>query len=298
MGKDSSFEIVTDSSSDLTEEMRLELGVSVVPLSVTVDGETYKDYPDERDISRKDFYSLIRNKKIGKTSAPNVLDFEREFEKILISGKNLLYIGFSSALSSTFSNAKVAANRLKEVYPENKIFLCDSLCASLGQGALVYYACKRKKMGYSLKEVYEFAENEKLKICHFFTVDNLKYLQRGGRIPKITSIAGTVLNVKPIMHVNNEGRLIKIYSIRGRSSSIKELASKVVNGLSVVPSREADIFIVHGDCLEDALILKELIIKSIKPKNIYVNTICPVIGSHSGPGTLAVFFVGKNRKLL
>ena len=298
MGKDNGFEIITDSSSDLTEEMRKELSVSVVPLSVTIDGKIYKDYPDERDISRRDFYSLIRNKKTGKTSAPNVSDFEKEFEKILSAGKSIFYIGFSSALSSTFSNAKVAADKLRAIYPENEIILCDSLCASLGQGALVYYACKQKEEGYSLKDVYEFTENEKLKICHFFTVDDLKYLQRGGRIPKVVSIAGTMLNVKPIMHVDNKGKLVKIYSIRGRNNSIEELANKVKKGLSAVQNKGADVFIVHGDCLDDALILKKLILRSIKPKNIYINTIGPVIGSHSGPGTLAVFFVGKDRSLL
>ena len=296
MKKDYNFEIITDSSSDLTEQMQKDTNVGVVPLSVTIDGKTYRDYPDERDISRKDFYNLIRNKKLGVTSAPNILEFKNCFKKVLSEGKDLLYIGFSSALSSTFSNAKVAADELKNVYPENKILLCDSLCASLGQGALVYYACKKKDLGFSLDEVYTFVENTKLKICHFFTVENLKYLQRGGRVPKIVSIAGNVLNIKPIMYVDNRGRLIKLYSIRGRNNSIEELALKVKSKSEYFEN--TDIFSAHGDCLDDALMLKKIISKLIKPKNFYINTVGPVIGSHSGPGTLAVFCVGNDRKTL
>lgn len=287
------FEIITDSSADLTEQMRKELEVDVVSLSATIGGKTYKDHPNEEYISRREFYKLLREKKVGTTSAPNVLDFKSKFENIILSGKDVLYIGFSSALSSTFQNAKIAANELKSLYPENKILLCDSLCASLGQGALVYYAAKMKGSGYSLEETHSFVENKKLCICHFFTVDTLEYLQRGGRIPKFVAIAGAVLNIKPIMHVDDYGKLTKIGSVRGRGNSIKELADKAIDG--VRSSEFNDVFIVHGDCIEDAITLREIIKKSIRPKNIFVSTVGPVIGSHSGPGTLAVFFAGSKR---
>ena len=293
MLENNSFRIITDSSADLSQEMCDELGVREIPLSVCIDGKVYKDDFDENGIETKEFYKILRDKKIGYTSAPNVSDFCCEFEKILKIGKDILYIAFSSGLSATCANAKIAAEQLKSVYPRNRVLICDSLCASLGQGLLVYFAAKKKELGYSIGEVFDFIENEKRRICHFFTVEDLYHLQRGGRIPKFTAVAGSILNIKPILHVDNSGKLVKIYNIRGRKNSIVELFNNLKK--SIASTKNQTIFISHGDCEKDAIFLKDIIKENFKPERIYINYIGPVIGMHSGPGTLALFFVGNLR---
>ena len=287
------FKIVIDSAADLSKEMCKELDVTVVPLSVCIDGKTYKDYPDEREISRTEFYKLLRNKKLGSTSAPNVADFKYTFERILCKGNDILYISLSSELSSTYLNAKIAADQLKPIYQENKIVVCDSLCASLGLGLLVYLTAKKKKLGYSLLEIANFVEKERLHICHWFTVTDLYHLQRGGRIPKFAAVAGTLLNIKPILHMDENGRLVKVYNVRGRKNSIIELSNNFKKSSSI--SKRQTVFISHGDCEKEANLLKNMIRDELKPEKIYVNTIGPVIGMHSGPDTIALFFVGNKR---
>ena len=293
MLENNSFKIITDSSADFSDEMCKELNICEIPLSVSINGEVYKDYPDEREITRKEFYKILREKKMGHTSAPNVSDFYCEFEKVLKEKKDVLYIALSSGLSATYSNAKIAAAQVKDVYPENKIFICDSLCASLGQGLLVYFAVKKKELGYSIDEVFDFLEREKHHICHFFTVGDLYHLQRGGRIPKFTAVAGSILNIKPILHMDNNGKLVKLYNIRGRKNSVEELFNNLKK--SIVSTQEQTIFISHGDCEQDAILLKNIIKESFKPKTLFINTIGPVIGMHSGPDTLALFFLGNLR---
>lgn len=287
------FKIVTDSSADLSYDMCKELNVYEIPLSVYIDGKVFKDYPDEKEISRKNFYDVLRKGNIGHTSAPNVSDFYSEFERILKNRKNILYIAFSSGLSATYANAKIAAGQLKEVYPESKILICDSLSASLGQGLLVYFAVKKKELGYSIEETFNFLEKEKFNICHFFTVGDLHHLQRGGRIPKLTAVAGSILNIKPILHMDENGKLVKLYNIRGRKNAIEELFNNLKKYIASIKNQT--VFISHGDCEKDAIFLKNIVKEGLKPEKIYVNTIGPVIGMHSGPDTLALFFVGNNR---
>ena len=287
------FAILTDSACDLPANLALDLDLSVVPLSVLIDGNTYINYLDGREINPPDFYSKLREGKMATTSAVNVDTFLTQMNDLLESGKDILYLGFSSGLSGTFSSARVAANDLAEKYPERKIFAVDTLCASLGEGMLVYLAAEEKKEGKTIEEVRDYVEETKLHLCHWFTVDDLHHLKRGGRVSAATALLGSALNIKPILHVDNEGKLVSVEKTRGRKMSINKLVQKMAE--TVVDSANQTIFISHGDCIEDANYLAGLIKKKIGVKNVIINHVGPVIGAHSGPGTLALFFVGKER---
>lgn len=285
--------LLTDSSCDLPAEMYAELDLKYVPLTFHHNDEVYKNYHDERDIRIKDFYEQMRHGKVFKTSALNIQDFASAMEPFLTEGKDILYIGFSSGLSSTYNASETAANELKEKYPDRKIYTVDSKSASLGQGLLVYLAAKQRQLGKSIEEVRDYAEEMKLKVCHYFTVDDMKYLKRGGRISGATAAIATVLNIKPVMHVDNNGKLIAIEKARGRKAAVKSLINRAVEG--AVQPNEQVFFISHGDCIEEAQQLGETLKEQLKVKQIVYNNIGPVIGSHSGPGTLAMFFIGKQR---
>lgn len=285
--------LLTDSSCDLPAEMYAELDLKYVPLTFHHNDEVYKNYHDERDIRIKDFYEQMRHGKAFKTSALNIQDFASAMEPFLTEGKDILYIGFSSGLSSTYNASETAANELKEKYPDRKIYTVDSKSASLGQGLLVYLAAKQRQLGKSIEEVRDYAEEMKLKVCHYFTVDDMKYLKRGGRISGATAAIATVLNIKPVMHVDNNGKLVAIEKARGRKAAVKSLINRAVEG--AVQPNEQVFFISHGDCIEEAQQLGETLKEQLKVKQIVYNNIGPVIGSHSGPGTLAMFFIGKQR---
>ncbi len=285
--------LLTDSSCDLPAEMYAELDLKYVPLTFHHNDEVYKNYHDERDIRIKDFYEQMRHGKVFKTSALNIQDFASAMEPFLTEGKDILYIGFSSGLSSTYNASETAANELKEKYPDRKIYTVDSKSASLGQGLLVYLAAKQRQLGKSIEEVRDYAEEMKLKVCHYFTVDDMKYLKRGGRISGATAAIATVLNIKPVMHVDNNGKLVAIEKARGRKAVVKSLINRAVEG--AVQPNEQVFFISHGDCIEEAQQLGETLKEQLKVKQIVYNNIGPVIGSHSGPGTLAMFFIGKQR---
>ncbi|HHT87174.1 MAG TPA: DegV family protein [Clostridiales bacterium] len=285
--------LLTDSSCDLPAEMYAELDLKYVPLTFHHNDEVYKNYHDERDIRIKDFYEQMRHGKVFKTSALNIQDFASAMEPFLTEGKDILYIGFSSGLSSTYNASETAANELKEKYPDRKIYTVDSKSASLGQGLLVYLAAKQRQLGKSIEEVRDYAEEMKLKVCHYFTVDDMKYLKRGGRISGATAAIATVLNIKPVMHVDNNGKLVAIEKARGRKAAVKSLINRAVEG--AVQPNEQVFFISHGDCIEEAQQLGETLKEQLKVKQIVYNNIGPVIGSHSGPGTLAMFFIGKQR---
>lgn len=285
--------LLTDSSCDLPAEMYAELDLKYVPLTFHHNDEVYKNYHDERDIRIKDFYEQMRHGKVFKTSALNIQDFASAMEPFLTEGKDILYIGFSSGLSSTYNASETAANELKEKYPDRKIYTVDSKSASLGQGLLVYLAARQRQLGKSIEEVRDYAEEMKLKVCHYFTVDDMKYLKRGGRISGATAAIATVLNIKPVMHVDNNGKLVAIEKARGRKAAVKSLINRAVEG--AVQPNEQVFFISHGDCIEEAQQLGETLKEQLKVKQIVYNNIGPVIGSHSGPGTLAMFFIGKQR---
>lgn len=283
--------ILTDSGTDFTQEMTEELGVSLVDLYVNVPGEKPRA---NSDLDIKEFYKLVSQKKQISTSAANVDSFIAAMTKILDLGKDVIYLGFSSGLSSTYNSGKLAAEELSEKYPDRKIYTVDTLAASLGQGLLVYLAAQLKKEGKSIEEVRDFVENNKLHLCHWFTIDDLFFLKRGGRVSAATAVAGTMLGIKPVLHVDDEGHLIKVGTVRGRKSSIDALFNKTVETMMGNPA-EATVFISHGDCIEDAEYLAERIRKEIGPKELRIGYVGAVIGSHSGPGTLAVFFLGTQR---
>ena len=236
---------------------------------------------------------MMRRKEEVKTSLVSPEAFEDIFEKTAKRGSDILYIGISSALSGTVQSARVAAELIKEKYPERNIVVYDSLAASLGQGLLVYKAAVMKKDGSSMEDIVKMLDDKKLKLCHWFTVDDLFFLSRGGRVSTTTAFMGTLLNIKPVLHVDDEGRLIPVGKVRGRKQSLNYLIDKF-RELNI-SGENSIIAISHGDCLEDAEYVKNELSKTYKFDNIIINCIDPVIGAHSGPGTLALFFVGEHR---
>ncbi len=285
--------IMTDSSCDLTAEMADELGLSVVPLALTLNGKQYLNYLDGREMDPKTLYARLREGQAATTSAANISQFTTAMEPILQQGKDILYLGFSSGLSVTYNASCVAAEEMQKRYPEAEVLTVDTLCASLGQGLLVYLAAQEKAKGKSIREVRDFAEDTKLHLCHWFTVDDLSFLKRGGRISAATAFVGTVLSIKPVMHMDYEGHLINIEKVRGRRNSIKGLLRRMQE-LATNPA-EQTVFISHGDCEEEALYLKDLVMSELGVKKVFINYVGPVIGAHSGPGTLALFFLGTTR---
>ena len=289
----SDYIIMTDSSCDLPAALAEEMELSVLPLYVDVDGKKYVNYLDEREISFSEIYAKLRTKCPAKTSAVNVNDFMEPMEAALKAGRDVLYIGFSSGLSSTYDAGAMAARELTESYPERKIYTVDSLCASMGQGLLVYLAWQQKQLGRTIEEVRDYVEGNKLHLCHWFTIDDLMFLKRGGRISGATAVMGSMLSIKPIMHVDNDGHLIKVGTARGRKASLKALADQAeqlgvnLNGQTV--------FISHGDCLADANYLADIMRTRFGVKDVVISYVGPVIGAHSGPGTVAMFFLGRER---
>nr|WP_207752913.1 DegV family protein [Flavonifractor plautii] len=285
--------ILTDSSADLTAELVAELGVEVIPLSFTMEDKTYFNYPDNRDIDPADFYARLRGGAMATTAAVNVADYTEAIEPILKEGKDVLVLAFSSGLSATCHSAQIAAGELMEQYPDRKVYVVDTLCASLGQGLLVWYAANLKKQGKTMEEVRDWTEEHKLNLCHWFTVDDLHFLKRGGRISAATAVLGTMLSIKPVMHVDNEGHLIKVGTARGRNASLKALVDHMEQ--TVLDLKDQAIFISHGDCLADAQKVADDVKARFGVESIIINYVGPVIGAHSGPGTVALFFMGSER---
>ena len=285
-----SYQILTDSCCDFPPQRYRELGLISLPLSITFRGETY---PDRNDDSLRDMYAGLRAGEAASTAAANPQQWEEALEPVLASGEDALILAFSSGLSTTYQSACIAADEMKERFPERKILVVDSLCASLGQGLLAYYAARKRDEGLDLEALKAWLEDNKLHLCHWFTVNDLMYLKRGGRINAATAIMGTMLSIKPILHVDDEGHLISVGKARGRKASIAALADKAAElGKGYDNSL---MFISHGDCREDAEALAELVKERCGAKEVYINYVGAVIGSHSGPGTLALFFLGQHR---
>ena len=282
--------IITDSGSDLCKQQLAQLNISVVPLSVNFQGKTLDDSVDE---GVREMYAGLRTGEAATTSAINPDRWASAMEPRLACGEDVLVIAFSSGLSTTYQSAVIAANDLQEKYPQRKIRVVDSLCASLGQGLLVWYACQKRDAGLSLEELVAWLEDAKFRLCHWFTVDDLMYLKRGGRVSAATALVGTMLQIKPVLHVDNEGHLINISKVRGRKASIQALAKKMTE-LSL-PGENETVFISHGDCREDAEALAEILKSTCGVKEVVIGYVGAVIGSHSGPGTLALFFLGNHR---
>ena len=282
--------IITDSTCDLTSDYLNELDVKVIPLKFIYEE---KSYYDGTGMSYKDFYNLLREKKNVKTSQVNTETFIKEFEPYLNQQMDILYIAFSSALSGTFSCAEIAKNELIEQYPERKIIVVDSRSASMGEGLLVYYAAQKKKEGLSIDDLSDWIEKNKFNVCHWFTVDDLFHLKRGGRVSSASALFGSMLGIKPILHVDNAGKLIPTEKVRGRKAALISLVDHMKNSAEVTPNDV--VFISHGDALADANFVKDLILKNFDVKEVKINYIGSVIGAHAGPGTVALFFMGKNR---
>ena len=289
----SDYVIMTDSSCDLPAKLAEEMELSVLPLSVYIEDKKYINYLDEREIAFSEIYAKLRTKCPAKTSAVNMNDFLGPMEEILKSGKDLLYLGFSSGLSGTYNAGAAAAQEMAEKYPERKIYAVDTLCASMGQGLIVYYAWKHKQSGESIEQVRDWVVDNRLHLCHYFTIDDLMFLKRGGRVSGATAVVGSMLSIKPIMHVDNEGHLIKIGTARGRKASIKALADGA--GKLGIDLENQVIFISHGDCLDEAEYLANIMRERFHVKDVVISYVGPVIGAHSGPGTMALFFLGTER---
>lgn len=286
----SEYKIITDSGCDLPKQWLSKLDVQTVPLIVNYKGEVLEDSVDGEIRS---IYAGLRAGEAASTSAINPSRWEALMEPVLVQGQDLLVISFSSGLSTTYQSAVIAANELQEKYPERKIIVVDSLSASLGQGLLVWYACQKKAEGLSLAELAAWLEENRHHLCHWFTVDDLMYLKRGGRISATTALVGTMLKIKPVLHMDDEGHLINMFKARGRKASIEALADKAVElGAGYDNST---MFICHGDCIEDAQYLEQLAREKCGVKDVLIGYTGAVIGSHSGPGTLALFFMGQKR---
>ena len=285
--------IITDSCCDLSADLAQELELEVVPLSLQMGGKTYRNWLDGRELSFPDFYRRIRAGEAATTSAVSVGDFEEIMRPILAGGRDILCLCFSSALSTTYQSACIAAQTLSEEVPEGTVRVVDTLCASLGQGLLAYLCAQEKRRGASLEELTAYAEATRGKVCHWFTVDDLNHLKRGGRVSATAALFGTMLSIKPVLHVDDAGRLIPVSKTRGRKASLLALVDHMAQ-TAVDPANQT-VFISHGDCLADAEFVADAIRTRLGVTDIRINYVGPVIGNHSGPGTVALFFLGSGR---
>lgn len=284
--------ITTDNNADLPEEFYKEHQIGCTYFSYTLDG---KEYTKENFLPVEEFYSKMRAGSMPTTSQVNPERVRALFEPYLKEGKDILHIAFSSGLSGTFNSCRIAAQELMEEYPERKIRVVDSLAASLGQGLLVYLAQRRKEEGADLDSVAQWTEEHKKNIVHLFTVDDLNHLYRGGRVSRTTAILGGMLNIKPILHVDDEGKLIPIGKVRGRKKSLLELVTLMDTKIGSYAKSCDTIFISHGDCREEAEFLAAKVKEKYHITTELINDVGAVIGAHSGPGTMALFFVGDVR---
>ena len=283
------YQIITDSACDLPKAMLSQLDITVTPLHVLFRGE---NLPDSVDEGLKEIYDGLRAGEATSTSAVNPESWANVIEPALAAGKDALVLAFSSGLSTTYQSAVIAAGDLTEKYPNRKVLVVDTGCAALGQGLLVWHACKKRDEGLSLEALAAWCEENKLHLCHWFTVNDLMFLKRGGRISAATAVVGTMLQIKPVLHVSDEGKLVSMEKARGRKASMDILVKKfqeLGNGYD-----NPIVFLCHGDCLEEAKVLEQKLLDA-GAKEVFVGNLGAVIGSHAGPGTLAVFFMGKHR---
>lgn len=287
------YRIITDSTGDLTPELIRDLQLTVIPMEFTIDGKSYRNYPDGHEMSAKAFYHLLRAGKTSTTAQINAHEFMDWADPILQAGEDILYLAFSSGLSGTCQSAYMAKEELSARYPDRKIYVVDSLAASMGEGLLAYYASKMQLEGKTIDEVYQWLQDNKLHLCHWFTVDDLNHLKRGGRVSSAAALFGTMLGIKPVLHVDDAGHLIPVAKIRGRRQSLDSLVAHMEQ--TITNPEEQVIFISHGDCEKDAQYVADQIRARWNVKEIVLNEIGPVIGTHSGPGTVALFFLGSKR---
>ncbi len=285
-----SYQILTDSCCDFPRQMYEDLNLIAVPLSVDFRGQVADDKNDD---SLKELYSALRGGEAAKTSAVNPDRWARAMEEFLAAGQDVLVLAFSSGLSTTYQSAVIAAGELGERYPQRKIRVVDTLCASMGQGLLAWYACKKRDAGMGLEELAGWLEENKLHLCHWFTVDDLMYLKRGGRVSAATAVVGTMLQIKPVLHMDDQGRLINMTKARGRKVALDTLVKKVRELGEGYDN--STVFLSHGDCLEDAQYVAAQLKETCGVQEVIISYVGAVIGSHAGPGTVAIFFLGNHR---
>ena len=288
------FEIVTDSSSNLLDETIGRFGLHILPLTFMIDGQQRQSFVKGEKSDLKQFYTMMREGKVITTSLPNMSDSEILLRSLLEAGRDILYLGFSSGLSGTYQAIALLLDNLAAELPERRVLHVDTLAASGGEGLLVYKAAQMAQAGASIEETRQWVEDNKLKLAHWFTVDDLMFLFRGGRVTRTSAWAGTMLNIKPVMHVDNDGHLIPLEKVMGRKKSILGML-KHMEKTADTPISEQTVFITHGDCLEDAEFLRDKIAEKFGVTDIHINYVDPVIGAHSGPGTLALFFMASHR---
>lgn len=281
--------IMTDSTIDLNADLAESLELSVIRMTVCVDDKTFSD----NELTPKEFYNKLRNKSVSSTSQINPSVFVEYFTDIVKTGKDILYICFSSGLSGMYNSAVLAAEQVQKDYPERKILVIDSLSASIGEGLLVYHAAMKKLAGAGMEEVAEWVEENKLKVCHWFMVDDLNHLCRGGRLSQSAAFFGSMMNIKPILSVDNEGKLKVVSKVRGKSKAMDYILDQIESCAQDVENQT--ILVGHADCEENAKVLADMILDKFKPKDIIISNLGAVIGSHVGPGMFAATFLGNKR---
>lgn len=287
-----SYVILTESSCDLTPELVERAGVEVLPLSFTLEGKNYHHFPDGREFPISEFYNRMKEGAVAVTAAANVAELSEGMEVHLQQGEDVLFLCFSSGLSSTRDACAIAAEELREKYPQRKIYTVDTLAASGGQGLLVYLAGQKRLAGASIEEVRDFAEKVKLHVGHWFTVDDLTYLKRGGRVSPAAAVLGTMLNIKPVLHVDNSGHLIPVEKVRGRKAAVQSLFKHMEQ--TALPQQEA-VLVCHTCCEKEAEALRDAVVARFHPKEIFITDVGPIIGAHTGPGLMALFFLADHR---
>lgn len=285
------YKIITDSTCDLPANVIEELNIHVIPMEYILNGVShFQDLEDGGD-NTVSFYESLRDGQVSSTSMINTARFISVFEPYLKEGNDILHISFSAALSGSFNASRIAAMELQELYPDRKILILDSIAASIGQGLLVYHAAQKQKQGYSLLELYSWLEENKKNLCHWFTVEDLMHLKRGGRIGTLSANIGTALNIKPILSVNMEGKLVNYGKVIGRKKSLIELVQKMKT--SVTAPENQVVIVGHGDSVKDAEFLASKIKCDLNVKEVILTQIGPIIGSHTGPGMIGLTFMGE-----
>ena len=288
----SNYQIITDSCCDFTQAQYRDFNLQYVPLTLLYKGESHPSFTEVDELHA--FYDGIREGEMPTTSAANPEDWANKIEPILAAGQDALVMAFTSGLSTTYQSAVIAAEELKEKYPKRKINVVDTLCAALGQGLLVWYACRKRDEGMSLEELTAWVEENKLKVCHEVTVNDLNHLKRGGRVSAATALVGTMLNIKPMIRVDDEGKLLNYGKVRGRKTAMEQIVRRF--GELGQGCDNETVFIAHGDCPEDAAALEALVrAKHPQVKNVITGYVGGVIGAHTGPGVLVLFFMGNHR---
>lgn len=288
----SGFKLVTDTSADLPASYLKENNIEVLSLAYMIDGDTYTW---EKPMDEHEFYTRMRKGSMPTTSQVNIVDAEKVFEKLIETEDEILCISFSSGLSGTYNSTAVAAQNVCEAHPDKKIRVVDSKAASLGQGLMVDFALRMQKEGKSMDETADYLEQNLKHFVHVFTVDDLNHLYRGGRVSRATAFVGTLANIKPILHVDDEGHLINIGKVRGRKKSLIELVNLMEQKIGDHIGENKTVFISHGDSPEDAEFVADEVKKRFGIDSFLMNYVGPTIGAHSGPGTLALFFFGNER---